>query len=79
MVVSFYFIKYKYRLLVARVIEVLWITSVLGELGMKLNHPPRLIYDNVHAHHMARNTVWHARIKHINLHYHFIHDLILKK
>jgi len=36
------------------------------------------IYDNISAYHMAKNFVFHARTKHIEIDLHFICDQVLR-
>jgi hypothetical protein len=56
--------------------EILWIRQFLGELTADFNHPTILYSDNQGAIALAKNNKFHARSKHINIHYHFIHEAV---
>jgi hypothetical protein len=43
---------------------------------MDFNHPTVLYSDNQGAIALARNNKFHARLKHINIHYHFICEAV---
>ena len=55
--------------------QLVWINSLLGEIGMDLTPIP-LAGDNQGAIFMASNPVQERRIKHIDIRYHFIHQVI---
>jgi len=44
-----------------------------------LSHPPTLWCDNLGALSLASNPVYHARIKHIEVDYHFIREKVVNK
>ena len=48
----------------------------MTEFGLPPDHPTLLWCDNQSAIHISRNPVEHQRTKHIELHMHFIHQLI---
>ncbi|KAH9292456.1 hypothetical protein KI387_042361 [Taxus chinensis] len=56
--------------------EVLWLRQILGEFGFSQESPSILWCDNQSAIHIARNPVEHQRTKHIEIHMHFIRQLI---
>lgn len=56
--------------------EVRWICSLLGELGIKLPMIPVIYCDNVGATYLCANPVFHSRMKHLALDYHFIRNQI---
>ena len=56
--------------------EAIWIQSVLKELGVFLSHPPVLWCDNVGATYLSANPVFHARTKHIEVDFHFVHERV---
>lgn len=46
------------------------------ELGININEPPVIYCDNVGATYLCANPVFHSRIKHLALDYHFIRNQI---
>ncbi|CAH9146153.1 unnamed protein product [Cuscuta epithymum] len=58
--------------------EVIWVVSLLRELGLSLPHSPRLWCDNLGATYMCVNPIFHARTKHVEIDYHFVRDLVAK-
>ena len=55
--------------------ELIWLKSFLEELG-KGHESSRLYSDSMSAIHLAKNAAFHARMKHIQLRYHFIRKLL---
>ena len=53
-----------------------WIRQILLEFGFQQQHPTRLWYDNQSAIKIAKDPVQHQCSKHIELHMHFIRNLI---
>ena len=53
--------------------ELTWLTFILKDLHIPMTSPPTLYCDNLNALHMTINPVFHARSKHIELDYHFVH------
>ena len=58
--------------------ELTWLHSLFCELHILLHTPCHFYCDNVSATYIAANPVFHARIKHIEIDYHFIRDLITR-
>ena len=56
--------------------EAVWLKRILKDLGIPINDPTRLYYDNKSSIYLARNPVFHARTKHIDVHYHFIRERV---
>ena len=52
--------------------EAVWLKRILKDLGIRLTDHIRLFYDNMSSIYLARNPAFHARTKHIEVHYHFI-------
>ncbi|KFK44388.1 hypothetical protein AALP_AA1G251100, partial [Arabis alpina] len=66
----------EYRSVANTAAEVKWLCSLLGELGITLTHPPVIYCDNVGATYLCANPVFHSRMKHIALDYHFIRNQV---
>ncbi|CAH9091350.1 unnamed protein product [Cuscuta europaea] len=58
--------------------EIIWISHLLTELGLKPSMPAKLWCDNQVAIHIANNPVFHERTKHIEVDCHFIREKIQK-
>jgi hypothetical protein len=56
--------------------EVLWMRSLLQELGMKIVGPSPLMVDNQSALKVLRNPEHHGRMKHISIKWHWIREVI---
>ena len=42
-----------------------------------MSDPTTIYCDNLNNIHLAKNPVFHAQTKHIEVHYHFVHEQIL--
>lgn len=67
----------EYRALSDSSCEVLWLKSLLAELGVNISKLVPLFCDNKAALDLVTNPVYHARTKHIELDCHFIREKIL--
>ena len=56
--------------------EVLWIRSLLCELGFSINEPSTLFCDNKSAIMLSSDSVLHERTKHIEVDIHFIREKV---
>ncbi|GJZ65761.1 retrovirus-related pol polyprotein from transposon TNT 1-94 [Tanacetum coccineum] len=77
-VVALSTIEAEYMALVEAVKEAIWLRGLLEELVVKLN-TVAVNCDNQGAIHLSRNHVFHERTKHINVHYHFIREVLEAK
>ncbi|GKB50005.1 transposable element, partial [Tanacetum coccineum] len=66
----------EYKALVNVTAELAWLENLLTELGLTLPAPPRLYCDNIGATYLCANSVYHYRMKHIALDYHFVHKKV---
>ena len=57
--------------------ESVWLCSLLADLGQHVSGPISLYCDNMSSIQLASNPVFHARTKHIEVHYHFIREKVL--
>ena len=60
-------------------VELIWLQSLFGELGRPLSHAPILHCDNIGATYLTSNLIFHARMKHIVIDYHFVRDRVAAK
>ncbi|XP_074361424.1 uncharacterized protein LOC141701687 [Apium graveolens] len=67
----------EYRSLATATTEVMWIQTLLGELGYPISNPT-LWCDNLGATYLTANHVFHARTKHIEIDYHLSEKGLLK-
>jgi hypothetical protein len=56
--------------------EVMWVQTLLKELGVKAPKPACLWCDNLGATYLSANPVFHARTKHIEVDYHFVRERV---
>jgi len=59
--------------------EVIWLQKLLSDLGQSVDAPIIIYCDNISSILLANNSVYHARTKHIEVHYHFIREKVLTK
>jgi histone deacetylase 1/2 len=59
--------------------EVIWLQKLLLDLGQLVDALVVIYCDNINSILLANNLVYHARTKHIKVHYHFIREKILAR
>jgi hypothetical protein len=69
----------KYRGVTIAASEVVWLQKLLSDLGQSVDALVVIYYDNINSILLANNPVYHARTKHIEVHYHFIREKVLAK
>ena len=57
--------------------EVAWLCTLLKDLGVHIDERVFIYCDNLSSIQLARNPVFHARTKHIEVHYHYIRERVL--
>jgi len=62
----------KYIGVVIATCEVVWLQKLLSDLGQSVDALVVIYCDNISSILLANNPVYHARTKHIEVHYHFI-------
>eukprot|EP00253_Pinus_taeda_P001451 PITA_01451 len=65
-----------YRGAVNATIQAIWLQHFLSELGISVHHPTVIWCDNQSTLKFCRNPVQRQRTKHIEIHMHFIRELI---
>ena len=56
--------------------ELLWLRSILSELGFEETVSSQLYYDNMSAIMLTSDSVLHERTKHIEVNFHFIREKV---
>ena len=64
----------EYRSMTQTTCEIIWLKSLLTELGILVHIPMPMHCDNQVAIFIANNPVFHERTKHIEIDYHYIRD-----
>ena len=57
--------------------EIAWLRKLLQSLGCKVEKPVTLYCDNMSSIQLANNPLFHARTKHIEVHYHYVREKVL--
>lgn len=66
----------EYRFVATTTAKLSWVRSLLTELGVSVPHVSVVYCNNVCATHLCSNLVFHSRMKHVALDYHFIRDQV---
>jgi histone deacetylase 1/2 len=69
----------EYKALANATAEVMWIQTLLMELGVSAPKAATLWCDNIGAKYLSSNPVFHARTKHIEVDYHFVRERVAMK
>ncbi|KAH9685170.1 retrovirus-related pol polyprotein from transposon RE1 [Citrus sinensis] len=68
----------EYRAIASTAAEISWLVNLLSELGITLSSPPHLLCDNLGATYLCANPIFHSRMKHIAIDYHFVRDKVFE-
>lgn len=69
----------EYKALANATAEVIWIQTLLKELGVSQPKAAVLWCDNIGATYLSANPVFHARTKHIEVDYHFVRERVAQR
>jgi hypothetical protein len=69
----------EYKSLVNTTAEVMWVQSILKELNIASPSSTRLLCDNIGATYLSANPIFYARMKHIEIDFHFVREKVAKK
>ena len=72
-------IEAKYRAVIMALQDSPWLMQLLKDLHQPTKYAPPLYCDNVLAMRLAENPIFHARTKHVEVHYHFIRKKVLEE
>lgn len=64
----------EYRSVANTAAELCWISSLLRELGVTQPSTPTVYCDNIGAMYLSANPVFHSKMKHLALDFHFVRD-----
>ncbi|XP_048491166.1 uncharacterized mitochondrial protein AtMg00810-like [Beta vulgaris subsp. vulgaris] len=68
----------EYRAAAMATQECVWLTQLLKDLHQPIDRGIKLACDNQSAIRLAENPVFHARTKHVEVHYHFVREKVLR-
>jgi histone deacetylase 1/2 len=67
----------EYKAVANATAEIMWIQTLLKELGIFSPRMARLWCDNMGAKYLSANPVFHARTKHIEVDFHFVRERVM--
>jgi histone deacetylase 1/2 len=69
----------EYKALANATAEVMWIQTLLMELGIRAPRAAKLWCDNIGAKYLSANPVFHARTKHIEVDFRFVRERVARR
>ncbi|KAL0402265.1 UNVERIFIED_CONTAM: Retrovirus-related Pol polyprotein from transposon RE1 [Sesamum latifolium] len=69
----------EYRAAAMAAQEITWLVQLLKELHQPIEYGVPLYCDNLSVIRLAENPVFHAKTKHVEVHYHFIREKVLQE
>ncbi|KAH0720344.1 hypothetical protein KY284_005374 [Solanum tuberosum] len=69
----------EYRVVDVALAETNWITNILRDLHFYLACIPRILCDNIRTTYICENSVFHSKMKHIAIDFHFVRDQVQHK
>jgi hypothetical protein len=69
----------EYKTVANATAEIIWVQSLLRELGISQNQSPVLCCDNIGATYLSANPISHARTKYIEVDFHFVRERVTQK
>ena len=68
----------EYRAVATAAAELNWVTNLLKELNVNSTVIPTIYCDNIGATYLCANPVFHSRMKHIAIDFHFVRDQVAR-
>lgn len=68
--------KAEYQALTEAGQELLWLREILKHFGFESDQPSTLQTDNMSSLHLSSKSVFHAHTKHIEVHHHWIREVV---
>jgi histone deacetylase 1/2 len=68
----------EYKAIANATAEIMWIQTLLKEIGVHAPTTAKLWCDNLGAKYLSSNPVFHARTKHIEVDYHFVRERVMR-
>jgi hypothetical protein len=78
-IVAFLSMEAEYKGAIIVACEVVWLQKLLLNLGQLVDAHVVIYCDNISSILLANNPIYHARTKHIEVHYHFIRKKVLAR
>ncbi|WMV57709.1 hypothetical protein MTR67_051094 [Solanum verrucosum] len=69
----------EYRAVAHAVAETNWLTNLLKELRISLDNVPTIYCNNIGTTYLCQNPVFHSRMKHIAIDFHFVRDQVQRQ
>jgi histone deacetylase 1/2 len=69
----------EYKALANATAKIMWIQTLLLELGVQVPRAAKVRCDNIGAKYLSSNPVFHTRTKHIEVDYHFVRERVARK
>lgn len=69
----------EYKSMANATAEIMWLQTLLKELSVPCPSAARLWCDNMGAKYLSSNPIFHGRMKHIEVDYHFVRDQVSKR
>jgi hypothetical protein len=69
----------EYKTMTNATAEIAWVQSILKELGVKEDDKPCLWCDNLGSTYLSANPIFHGRVKHVKIDYHFVRERVANK
>lgn len=69
----------EYKAVADATAELIWIQVLMRELGITLSRAPSLWCDNIGATYLCANPIFHRRMKHVEVDYHFVRERVTRR